>query len=95
MKDNPYAVHWVGSVIRKAYSIMKSWKKRYLRGRARKVKPKIRRRFAKCKVTLMKIDYEAKAIRITLRQVEYLYVSCRSTWFEKRVRGWGGVLARL
>jgi putative transposase len=31
--------------------------KRYLRGRARRVKPRIRRRFAMCKITLMKIDY--------------------------------------
>jgi putative transposase len=33
MKDNPYAAHWVDAVIRKAYSIMKSWRKRYLRGK--------------------------------------------------------------
>jgi len=78
MKGNPYATHWVDPVIRKAYSIMKSWRKRYLRGRARKVKPRSGR-FAKCKVTHMKVDYEAKAIRITLRQGKYLYVSWRST----------------
>jgi hypothetical protein len=35
----------------------------------------------------MKIDYEARTIRIILRQGEYLYVSWRSTWLEKRVRG--------
>jgi putative transposase len=78
MKGNPYATHWVDHVIRKAYSIMKSWRKRYLRGRARKVKPRSGR-FAKRKVTHMKVDYEAKAIRITLRQGKYLYVSWRST----------------
>ena len=33
MKDNPYAAHWVDAVIREAYSIMKSWRKRYLRGK--------------------------------------------------------------
>jgi putative transposase len=89
MKGNPYAAHWVDAVIRTAYSIMENWRKRYLKGRAGKVKPRIRRRFARCKITLMKIDYEAKTIRITLRQGEYLYVSWRSTWFERRVRGWG------
>jgi putative transposase len=31
MKDNPYAAHWVDSVIRTAYSIMENWRKRYLR----------------------------------------------------------------
>ena len=41
--------------------------KRYLRGRARRVKPRTRRRFARCKTTLMKIDYQARTIRITLK----------------------------
>jgi putative transposase len=71
--------HWVDAVIRTAYSIMESWGKRYLRGRARKVKQRIRRRFARCKTTLMKIDYEARTIRITLKQGEYLLISWKST----------------
>jgi putative transposase len=88
MKGNPYAAHWVDAVIRTAYSIIESWRKRYLKGKARKVKSRIRRRFARCKTTLMKIDYQARTIRITLGQGEYLYVSWKSTWFEHRVRGW-------
>jgi putative transposase len=87
MKDNPYAAHCVDAVIRTAYSIMENWR-RYLRGRARKVKPRIRRRFARCKTMLMKIDYHAKTIKITLRPGEYLTISWRSTLFEHRVRGW-------
>jgi putative transposase len=65
-----------------------------LRGRARRVRPRIRRRFARCKTTLMKIDYQAKSIRITLKPGEYLSISWRSTWFEHRVRGWavGGAI---
>jgi len=66
MRDNPYASHWVDAIIRTAYSIIENWR-RYLRGRGRKIKPKIRRRFARCKITLMKIDYEARTIRITLK----------------------------
>jgi putative transposase len=46
---------------------MENWRKRYLRSRARRVRPRIRRRFARCKTTLMKIDYQAKSIRITLK----------------------------
>jgi putative transposase len=73
---------------------MESWRKRYLRGRARKIKPRIRRRFARCKTTLMKIDYQARTIRITLRQGEYPSISWRSTWFDHRIRGWavGGAI---
>jgi putative transposase len=94
MKDSPYTARWVDSVIRTAYSIMESWRKRYLKGRARKIKPRIRRRFARCKTTLIKIDYQAKSIRITLKQGEYLSISWKSTWFEHRVRGWavGGAI---
>jgi putative transposase len=46
---------------------MENWRKRYLRRRARRIKPRIRRRFARCKIMLMKIDYQAKSIRITLK----------------------------
>jgi len=88
MKDNPYAKHWIDAVIRTAYSILESWRKRYIKGRARKVKPRIRRRFARCKITLMKIDYERKTIRITLKPHEYVEVSFANTWFIKRVKGW-------
>jgi len=79
LKDCPYASHWVNSVIRTAYSMMESWRKRYLKGRAKKVKPKIKRRFARCKITLMKVDYNAKTIRITLKPWEYLTISWRGS----------------
>jgi putative transposase len=36
----------------------------------------------------MKIDYEAKSIRITLRPREHLTISWRSAWFEHRVKDW-------
>ena len=48
----------------------------------------MKRRFARCKMTLMKIDYSAKAIRLTLKPWEYLTVSWKGTWFDRRVRGW-------
>ncbi len=44
-------------------------------GRGRKVKLRIKRRFARCKITLMRVDYEGKTIRITLKPGEYLEVS--------------------
>jgi len=88
MRNKPYASQWIDAVIRTAYSIIESWRKRYLKGKARKIKPKIRRRFARCKITLMKIDYQSKTIRITLKPGEYLAISWRSAWFEHRVRGW-------
>jgi putative transposase len=86
--DCPYARHWVDAVIRTAYSIMESWRKRYLKGRARKVKPRVRRRFARCKITLMKVNYEEKKIRIAVKPGEYIEVSWSSRWFTGRVEGW-------
>ncbi|MEM4896532.1 MAG: zinc ribbon domain-containing protein [Ignisphaera sp.] len=83
-----FAKHWVDAVIRTAYSIIESWRKRYVKGRARKVKPRIKRRFARCKITLMKVDYERKVVRITLRPCEYLEVSWGGKWFSRRVDGW-------
>ncbi len=41
MRDNPYASHWVDAVTRTAYSIIESWRKRYLKGRDRKIKPRL------------------------------------------------------
>ena len=88
LRDCPYARHWVDAVIRTAYSVMESWRKRYLKGRARKVKPMVEKRFARCKITLMRVDYERKTIRITVRPGEYLEVSWASKWFSRRVEGW-------
>ena len=88
LSDCPYARHWVDAVIRTAYSIMESWRKRYLKGRARKVKPRVRRRFARCKITLMRVDYGEKKIRITVKPGEYIEVSWSGRWFTRRVEGW-------
>jgi len=88
LSDCPYARHWVDAVIRTVYSIMESWRKRYLKGRARKVKPRVRRRFARCKISLMRVDYGEKKIRITVKPGEYIEVSWSGRWFTRRVEGW-------
>ena len=87
MEGNPYARHWVDAVVRTAYSIMDSWRKRYVKGKAKKCKPRIKRRFARCKITLMKVDYRRKVIRITLKPYEYIEVNYTNAWFLNRVKG--------
>jgi putative transposase len=67
---------------------MESWRKRYLKGGARKVKPRVRRRFARCKITLMSVNYGEKRIRITVKPGEYIEVSWSGRWFTKRVEDW-------
>jgi len=86
--DCPYARHWVDAVTRTAYSIMESWRKRYLKGRARKVEPRVGKRFARCKITLMRVDYGEKRIRIAVKPGEYIEVSWSGRWFTRRVEGW-------
>ncbi len=88
MKENPYASHWVDAVIRTAYSIINSWKKRYVKGKAKKKKTVVKRRFARCKITLMKVDYKRKTIRITLKPREYVEISWDKQWFNKRIDGY-------
>jgi predicted site-specific integrase-resolvase len=88
LQNCPYARHWVDAVIRTAYSIMESWRKRYIKGGARKVKPRVKKRFARCKTTLMSVDYEEKKIRITVKPGEYIEVSWSSRWFTRMVEGW-------
>jgi len=87
MEDNPYAKHWVDALIRTAYSIMDSWRKRYVKGKAKKCRPRVRRRFARCKITLMRVDYKRRVVRITLKPREYLEVSYANAWFSDRVKG--------
>ena len=41
--DWPYAAHWVDSAIKTAYSILKSWRKNYVKGDRRRRRPKIGR----------------------------------------------------
>ncbi|MEM0307883.1 MAG: zinc ribbon domain-containing protein [Thermofilaceae archaeon] len=84
----PFATHWVDSVIRTAFAVLKSWRARYLEGRARKRRPRVTRRFARVKKTLVKVDYAARTLRITLRPGEYVTVSWAGAWFAERVQGW-------
>jgi putative transposase len=88
LQNCPYAKHWVDAVIRTAYSIMESWRKRYIKGRARKVKPRVGKRFARCKITLMRVDYGEKRIRIAVKPGEYIEVSWSGRWFTRMVEGW-------
>ncbi|EZQ11535.1 hypothetical protein CM19_00890 [Candidatus Acidianus copahuensis] len=81
--NNKYASHWVDSAIRTAYSIMKIWRKRAIKGKAKIRMPRITRRFVRVKSTLMRVDGEK--IRITLvANKEYLHVDFSKSWFYKK-----------
>lgn len=69
-KRTDFAAHYVDSAVKQAYSMFKSWKKNYRKGRARRRKPVIRRRFIRIKETLF--TYEDGVIRITIAPKKYL-----------------------
>ena len=82
-----FARHYVDSAIKTAYSILESWRKNYIKGKRKRKKPLVARRFIRVKTTLMKV--EGSKIRITIRpRGEYLELDYSKEWFYERIKGW-------
>nr|WP_240912184.1 MULTISPECIES: transposase [unclassified Thermococcus] len=87
LQNWPFAKHYVDSAIKTAYSILESWRQNYLKGRRKRKKPALRRKFIRVKTTLMKIN-DSK-IRITVKpREEYLELDYSNEWFYERIKGW-------
>ncbi|NJE12088.1 transposase [Thermococcus sp. LS2] len=87
LKNWPFAKHYVDSAIKTAYSILESWRQNYLKGRRRRKKPIVNRKFVRVKTTLMKVD--GSKIRITVKpREEYLELDYSNEWFYERIKGW-------
>ncbi len=87
LKDWPFARHYIDSAIKTAYSILESWRQNYLKGRRKKRKPVVKRKFVRVKTTLMKV--EGSKIRITIKpREEYLELDYSGEWFYERITGW-------
>ena len=86
LKDWKYASHYVDSAIKVAYSILNSWRRNYLKGRRKRNKPIVKRRFVRVKETLY--VYRDDKIRITIKPRElYLEFDLSNAWFKNRVKG--------
>jgi len=81
-----YASHYVDSAIKVAYSILKSWKRNYLKGERRRTKPTVKKLFARVKETLY--TYKNGKIRVTIvpRKL-YLEFDLAKAWFKSKVQG--------
>ena len=80
-----YASHYVDSAIKVAYSIINSWRRSYLKGRRKRNKPAVKRRFVRVKETLY--VYRDNKIRITIKPRElYLILDLSKAWFKNRVK---------
>lgn len=81
-----YAARYVDSAIKSAYSIMKSWRKNYLKGLRKRKKPVIKRRFVRVKETLYR--FKDWKIVVTVKPDKlYLEFDLSRAWFKKRVEG--------
>ena len=86
LKGWVYSKHYVDSAIKQAYSVLESWRKRYLRGKAERRRPKLKRKFVRVKGTLY--SYRDGVLRVSARPYkESLTVDLRKTWCWDRIRG--------
>ncbi len=86
LRNWSYASHYVDSALKTAYSMINSWMRNYIKGRRKRRKPNIKRRFVRVKETLY--TYRDNKIRITIRPRElYLEFDLSRAWFRRRIRG--------
>jgi len=95
LKDWKYASHYVDSAINTAYSILKSWRKRYKKGQAGRKMPVIKREFIYVKTTLF--SYRNGVVKITIvPRKYYVEFDLKQYWFWDRVKNLnlGGIILK-
>jgi len=95
LKNWEYASHYVDSAINTAYSIFKSWRKRYRKGIAKRKKPEIKRAFVYVKTTLF--SYKDGKVKITIvPRKRYVEFDLKQYWFWDRVKNLnlGGIILK-
>lgn len=91
MKDWRYSKHYVDSAIKQAYSIVKSWRRSYIKGERKKEKPIVKKRFVRIKETLY--SYKNGKIKISIKPYEeYITFDISKAWFLSKARGEMGEL---
>jgi len=79
-----YSKHYVDSAIKQAYSIIKSWRRSYLKGERFREKPTVKRKFIRIKETLY--SFRNGKIKVSLKPYEhYLEFNVSRAWFWPRV----------
>ncbi|PNV77763.1 MAG: transposase, partial [Thermoproteota archaeon] len=91
MEDWNYSKHYVDSAIKQAYSMMKSWRRGYIKGERKRRKPTVEKRFIRIKETLY--SYKNGRIKVSIRPYkEYLEFDISKAWFLSRAKGEMGEL---
>jgi len=91
LEDWVYSKHYVDSAIKQAYSIIKSWRRSYIKGERRRVKSIVRKRFVRIKETLY--SFKDGKIKVSIKPYrEYLEFDVSKAWFLSRAKGEMGEL---
>jgi len=91
LEDWGYSKHYVDSAIKQAYSIIKSWRRSYIKGERRREKPTVKKRFVRIKETLY--SYKDGKIKVSIKpHEEYLEFDISKAWFLRRAKGEMGEL---
>jgi len=80
LQEWPYAAHWVDSAIKTAYSILKSWRKNYVKGERKRRRPTAKRLFVRAKQTLIRL--EGEKLRLTVKPGEHVYLDLSARYFK-------------
>ncbi|MBS7288094.1 MAG: transposase [Candidatus Freyarchaeota archaeon] len=89
--DWDFCAHYADSAIKQAYSILKSWRRNYLKGRRTRAKPVVKKKFVRVKETLY--SYRDGKIKISIKPYEeHLVFDVSNTWFWSRAKGEMGEL---
>ncbi|MEM2170107.1 MAG: hypothetical protein QW186_09980 [Candidatus Bathyarchaeia archaeon] len=86
LKGWVYSKHYVDSAIKQAYSVLESWRKRYLHGRAKGRKPELKRKFVRVKKTLY--SYGGGVLKVSVKPYEEsVTIDLRRAWCWSRING--------
>ncbi|MEM3185110.1 MAG: zinc ribbon domain-containing protein [Conexivisphaerales archaeon] len=81
-----YSKHYVDSAIKQAYSVLESWRKRYLHGLAGRNRPELRRKFVRVKETLY--SYRDGILSISVKPYEEsITIDLRRMWCWNKING--------
>jgi putative transposase len=86
MEGWDYSKHYVDSAIKQAYSIIKSWRRSYVKGERRREKPVVKRKFVRVRETLY--TFKDGKIKVSVKpHEEYLVFDISKAWFLRRAKG--------
>jgi putative transposase len=79
-----YTKHFVDGALKDAWSILKSWRSNYIRGVRKRVKPVVRKGFARFKTTML--SWKDGVLRLSVRPRRFIRFDMRGLWWLPRAK---------